>query len=89
MHETNRSGGPFGVYSATCANCLVNKFQMPVTVLITIPSRGELAHQLRTLPVLKERAVQPGLPWFDVCIEDFLMSLGVVLADDFEEQQYV
>ena len=87
VHETNRSGAPFGVYSASCASCLVNKFQMPVSVLMTIPHRGDLACVLRIS--LQEHAVQPGLPWFDLCIEDFLTHLGVVIADDFDEQQLV
>ena len=87
VHETNRSGAPFGVYSASCASCLVNKFHMPVSILMTIPYRGDLAWVLRTS--LQKHAVQPGLPWFDLCIEDFLTHLGVVIADEFEEQQSV
>ena len=87
VYETNRSGAPFGVYSASCASCLVNKFHMPVSVLMTIPYRGDLTWVLRTS--LQKHAVQPGLPWFDLCIEDFLTHLGVVIADDFEVQQGV
>ena len=85
VYEAARFGGPFGIFSATCKNCLLLNIDPRLEVLMELPGRGDLATKLKK--ELKIYAIKKDLPWFDGVIEDILTSVGSVLVDDFDIQK--
>ena len=85
VYEAARFGGPFGIFSATCKNCLLLNIDPRLEVLMELPGRGNLATKLKK--ELKIYAIKKDLPWFDGVIEDILTSVGSVLVDDFDIQK--
>ena len=85
VYEAARIGGPFGIFSATCKNCLLLNIDPRLEVLMELPRKGNLATKLKK--ELKNYAIKKDLPWFDGVIEDILSSVGSVLEEDFEQQK--
>ena len=84
VHEAFRCGGPFGVFSGTCA-CILRQFATPVKILVVLPEQGHLAVKLKK--DLKDHAVKKGLPWYDLNIDELLTYVSSVLEEDLEEQK--
>ena len=85
VYEAARFSGPFGVFSATCKNCLLLNTDPRLEVLMEVPGRGHLATKLKK--ELKNYAIKKDLPWFEGVIEDILTSVGSVLEEDFEQHR--
>ena len=85
VYESARFGGPFGIFSATCKNCLLLNLDPRLEVLMEFPGKGHLATKLKK--ELNVYVVKKGLPFFDATIEDILAGAGSVLVDEFDTQK--
>jgi len=85
VYENARFGGPFGVFSATCKNCLLLNLDPRLEVLMEFPGKGHLVTKLKK--ELNLYGIKKGLPFFDATIEDILAGVGSVLVDELDIQK--